>query len=185
MKNIIEKDKIKWTAFVVHFINFEEKFMILIEIEQVKRFMAGFLGGNLFDDFLMNEGKLAMDIAYEFNGRVLKEFYDTEEWEQYDTYSYIPWEREKGKIFSLVKGKKTPLSFQFVMMLKPEKVDEFLIKYHLSVRGEEIAGLFFNVIYDRQSLKCTSGVSRKTFVMDKTLEEAWDMEMKERMKELM
>lgn len=185
MKNRIEKDKIKWTAVVVHFICVKEKVMILIEIEQVKKFMAGFLGGNLFDDFLMNEGKLSMDIAYEFNGRVLKEFYDTEEWEQYHTYPYIPWEREKNKIFSLVKGKKTPLSFQFVMMLKPEQVEEFLIKYHLSVRGEEIAGLFLNVIYDRKSLKCTSGVSRKTFVMDKTLEEAWDMEIKERMKELM
>ena len=53
--------------------------MIAIEIENIKKFMAGFLGGNLFDDFLMNEGKLSMDIAYEFNGKVLKEFYDTEE----------------------------------------------------------------------------------------------------------
>ena len=50
--------------------------MIAVEIENIKRFMAGFLAGDLFDDFLMNEGKLSMDIAYEFNGKVLKEFYD-------------------------------------------------------------------------------------------------------------
>ena len=60
--------------------------MVLVEIENVKKFMAGFLGGDLFDDFLMSEGKLSMNIAYEFNGRVLKEFYDTEEWEQYHMY---------------------------------------------------------------------------------------------------
>ena len=96
--------------------------MIAVEIENIKRFMAGFLGGDLFDDFLMNEGKLSMDIAYEFNGKVLKEFYDTEEWEKYGTYPYIPWEREKSRMFALIKGKKTPLGFQFVMMLKPEKV---------------------------------------------------------------
>lgn len=163
----------------------KENYMVLIEIEQVKKFMAGFLGGNLFDDFLMNEGKLSMDIAYEFSGRILKEFFDTDEWEQYGTYPYVPWERQKAKIFSLVKGKKTPLHFQFVMMLKPEQVEEFLIKYHLPMRTDEIAGLFLNVLYDRQSLKCTTGVSRKTFVMDKTLEEAWDIEIKERLKEFM
>lgn len=159
--------------------------MILLEIEHIKKFMAGFLGGNLFDDFLMSEGKLAMNIAYEFNGRVLKEFYDTEEWEQYQQYPCIPWEQEKEKVFALMKGKKTPLSFQFVMMLKPDLVREFLEKYHLSVREEEIAGLFLNMMYDRKSLKCTGGVSRKTFVMDRTLEEAWDLEVKNRLKELM
>lgn len=158
--------------------------MVLIEIEQVKKFMAGFLGGNLFDDFLMNEGKLSMNIAYEFNGKVLKEFYDTEEWEQYHSYDYIPWKEEKQKIFSLVKGKKTPLFFQFIMMLKPEETQEFLLKYNLAVRQEEIAGLFLNILYDRKTLKCTSGVSRRTFVMDHSLEEAWDMEVKERLKEL-
>ena len=89
-------------------------------------------------------------------------------------------EEEKEKIFSLVKGKKTPLSFQFVMMLKPDLSPEFLAKYNLAVREEEIAGLFINILYDRQGLKCTSGVSRKTFVLDKTLEEAWDQEVKER-----
>ena len=90
------------------------------------------------------------------------------------------YEEEKEKIFSLVKGKKTPLSFQFVMMLKPDLSPEFLAKYNLAVREDEIAGLFINILYDRQGLKCTSGVSRKTFVLDKTLEEAWDQEVKER-----
>ena len=56
--------------------------MVMIEIENIKKFMAGFLGGNLFDDFLMSEGKLSMNIAYEFDGKILKEFYDTEEWEE-------------------------------------------------------------------------------------------------------
>ena len=55
-----------------------------------------------------------MDIAYEFNGKVLKEFYDTEEWEEYGIYPYIPWEREKARMFGLIKGKKTPLSFQLL-----------------------------------------------------------------------
>ena len=47
--------------------------MVMIEIENIKKFMAGFLGGNLFDDFLMSEGKLSMNISYEFDGKILKE----------------------------------------------------------------------------------------------------------------
>lgn len=50
--------------------------MVMIEIENIKKFMAGFLGGNLFDDFLMSEGKLSMNISYEFDGKILKEFYE-------------------------------------------------------------------------------------------------------------
>ena len=197
----------KWTAeTAVHFLFWERKDrengpisepvvfcegyirrskMIAVEIENIKRFMAGFLAGDLFDDFLMNEGKLSMDIAYEFNGKVLKEFYDTEEWEEYGIYPYIPWEREKARMFGLIKGKKTPLSFQFVMMLKPEKVEKFLEKYNLAAGQDEIAGLFINLLYDRKSLKCTSGVSRRSFTMDRGLEEYWDVEVKERLKEFM
>ena len=153
--------------------------MVMIEIENIKKFMAGFLGGNLFDDFLMSEGKLSMNIAYEFDGKILKEFYDTEEWEEMKTYPYVMWQEEKEKIFSLVKGKKTPLSFQFVMKLKLDLVRDILAKYNLAIREDEVAGLFINILYDRQGLKCTAGVSRKTFVLDKTLEEAWDHEVKE------
>ena len=159
--------------------------MVMIEIENIKKFMAGFLGGNLFDDFLMSEGKLSMNIAYEFDGKILKEFYDTEEWEEMKTYPYVMWQEEKEKIFSLVKGKKPPLSFQFVMMLKPDLVSDILAKYNLAIREDEVAGLFINILYDRQGLKCTAGVSRKTFVLDKTLEEAWDQEVKERFLEFL
>ena len=159
--------------------------MVMIEIENIKKFMAGFLGGNLFDDFLMSEGKLSMNIAYEFDGKILKEFYDTEEWEEMKTYPYVMWQEEKEKIFSLVKGKKTPLSFQFVMMLKLDLVSDILAKYNLALREEEVAGLFNNFLYDRQGSKCTAGVSRKTFVLDKTLEEAWDQEVKERFLEFL
>ena len=126
-----------------------------------------------------------MNIAYEFDGKILKEFYDTEEWEEMKTYPYVMWQEEKEKIFSLVKGKKTPLSFQFVIMLKLDLVSDILAKYNLAIREDEVAGLFINILYDRQGLKCTAGVSRKTFVLDKTLEEAWDQEVKERFLEFL
>lgn len=92
--------------------------------------------------------------------------------------------RERKDLFT-GKGKKTPLSFQFVMMLKLDLVSDILAKYNLAIREDEVAGLFINILYDRQGLKCTAGVSRKTFVLDKTLEEAWDQEVKERFLEFL
>ena len=75
--------------------------MVMIEIENIKKFMAGFLGGNLFDDFLMSEGKLSMNISYEFDGKILKEFYDTEEWKEMKQYTYVTMKEENVKIFSI------------------------------------------------------------------------------------
>ncbi|MBS7007163.1 DUF5721 family protein [Anaerostipes sp.] len=152
--------------------------MISIEIEQVKTFMAGFLTGAVCDEFMLYEGKLSMEINYEFNGKMQKDFYDTDEWEILKEYPYIPWKLEKQKIFALIKGKKTPLSFQFVLMLNPKRMEDFLSKYNIPERKEDIGGLFLNIYFDRENLKCTTGVSRKTFVPDKTLETAWDEEMK-------
>ena len=45
--------------------------MVMIEIENIKKFMAGFLGGNLFDDFLMSEGNLSLNISYYFYVMIL------------------------------------------------------------------------------------------------------------------
>lgn len=151
--------------------------MISIEIEHVKSFMAGFLTGPLCDQFMLYEGRLSMGTVYEFNGKLLKDFYDTDEWEILKEYPYIPWKMEKQRIFALIKGKKTPLSFQFVLMLEPKRMEAFLLKYNISERPQEIGGLFLNLYFDRENLKCTTGVSRKTFVPDKTLELAWNEEM--------
>lgn len=82
--------------------------MVMIEIENIKKFMAGFLGGNLFDDFLMSEGKLSMNISYEFDGKILKEFYDTEEWKEMKQYPYVTWgRRERKNIFSRKREEDT------------------------------------------------------------------------------
>lgn len=72
--------------------------MVMIEIENIKKFMAGFRRKS-FDDFLMSEGKLSMNISYEFDGKILKEFYDTEEWKEMKQYPYVTWEEEKEKYF--------------------------------------------------------------------------------------
>lgn len=80
--------------------------MVMIEIENIKKFMAGFLGGNLFDDFLMSEGKLSMNIAYEFDGKILKEFYDTENGKRCKCIHTSCGKKKKRRSFHLSKARK-------------------------------------------------------------------------------
>ncbi|MFR7476838.1 DUF5721 family protein, partial [Frisingicoccus sp.] len=73
-----------------------------------------------------------------------------------------------------IKGHKLPVRFRLVFQLSDENTRWLLDKHHLPVNPEDIGGLFMNITYDHQKLVCTSGVSYKTFVMDKTLEQCWD-----------
>ena len=57
----------------------------------------------------------------------------------------------------------------------PEQFAAFLNSRSLSsYRPEEVQGLYLNFHYDGSSLTCVSGVSLRTFRMDKDLEREWD-----------
>ena len=88
------------------------------------------------------------------------------------TYSY--WEQLRPFALSLIKGKKTPLAMKIVFSLAPKNVEKLILQNHLSIRPEEIGGLFLNVLYDGQKLTVTTGTSLKTFSLDKTLSQLWD-----------
>ena len=44
----------------------------------------------------------------------------------------------------------------------------------LSYTTEDVNALFINVRYEGDVLVCTTGLSMKTFTLDKSLEEYWD-----------
>lgn len=76
--------------------------------------------------------------------------------------------------FLLMKGKKLPVSFKFVLQLSDHNTDWLLGKYHLEHLKEQLSGLYLNIRYQDKKLICVTGLSYKTFVMDKTLEHVWD-----------
>ena len=99
-----------------------------------------------------------------------KEFFDSNS--VLPEYSY--WKNVRNFCFSLIKGKRTPLAFQFVFSLAPKNIETLLLQNDLSVQADAVQGLYLNIRYNGETLTCITGTSFKTFTMDKTLEHAWD-----------
>jgi hypothetical protein len=99
-----------------------------------------------------------------------KSFFSEEE----NIPEYSSWKNLKNFCFSLIKGKKTPLSFKFIFSLSPENIARLIEQNHLDFRADQVQGLYLNIRYDGSSLQCITGTSLKTFSMDKSLEQTWD-----------
>ena len=77
----------------------------------------------------------------------------------------------------MIKGSKTPLSMKIILMLSKANTNQLLNKYNLPLSAENINGLFFNIHYDGTNLSCTTGVSYRTFTIDKRLEAVFEESM--------
>lgn len=150
--------------------------MIAVQIQDIKDFMSKLLLGNAFDSFWLSEASITTSVSYTIDGFLHSEFYDTQEAEllQEEGRTYALWRDMKPFCFSVIKGKKTPLSFKIVFMLSKKNTQKLLASSKLSYQLEDIFGLFVNFQFDGQHLTCTTGTSLKTFSLDKSLDRVWD-----------
>lgn len=150
--------------------------MIAVQIQDIKDFMSKLLLGNTFDSFWLSEASITTSVSYTIDGFLHPEFYDTQEAEllQEEGRTYALWRDMKPFCFSVIKGKKTPLSFKIVFMLSQKNTQKLLASSKLSYQLEDIFGLFVNFQFDGQHLTCTTGTSLKTFSLDKSLDRVWD-----------
>ncbi len=146
--------------------------MISIHIEEIKEFMNRLLVGSMFDDFYLYEAVIKTAASFHIDGKLNKDFFDNEEFTE--NREYLIWKEEKELVYQMIRGKKLPLSFKIIFMADNERKSNFIKNTGLNITEEEIKALNLNVYYDRQGLYVTTGVSLKTFILDKTVEHAWD-----------
>lgn len=154
--------------------------MISLQLTDIKNFMNQFLRGDIFDHFLMPEAVIVQDITFTIDGRLKNEYYSREELEEQnlavgDTlpYSYI-----RPALYQLIRGKKTPVYFKFVLMLSPDNMEKTLSLSESGLTPMDVAGMFLNITYQGGSLTVTTGISYKTFTTDQTLNHEWDKMVK-------
>ncbi len=156
--------------------------MTALAIQNVGTFMDLFLCTDTFKDFVLEEASLTTANTYTIDGRLVQEYYSHEEWEDpaFHPYDFAPWENLRPLCYSLIKGKRTPVRFQFVLQAKPDKAGELL------QAGEDTAdtlsqlqALILNIRYDGQKLTLVSGTSYQTFVMDHTIDKLWDAALRQ------
>lgn len=131
-----------------------------------------------FDDFLFSEGVLVLETAYTLDGKLNRAYYDEEELEslKLTEEQYLPWRLMKARIYSLIRGSRTPLSFRFSLLL-PEA-----FAYELG--AEKGDSCLLGIRFQEDALTIVTGLSRSTFTTDRSLDRAWDDDARELLKRL-
>lgn len=145
--------------------------MIALALPQVKECMAKLLLSETFDPFYFIEGEIVTFNTFTMDGYLKKDFFEQEEAPERE---YALWKDVREFCFSLIKGKRTPLSFKFVLGLSDSNIEKLLLQQGLDFKPQDVRGLYINLKYDGQKLQCVTGTAMNLFTMDKSLEQAWD-----------
>ena len=152
--------------------------MIVLDLN-AKISMAHLLLKSAFHNFSFIEGEVTTFNKYHIDGRLHKEFFDEEPDREYSC-----WKEVQEYFFSVIRGKRTPLSFKIILSLARDDFPSFLSSCNLPFRPEDIQGLYLNLRYSENQLRCITGTSMNTFTMDKSLEQEWDRYVQKLLTEL-
>lgn len=151
--------------------------MIALQIQDIKHFMSRLLLSQTFDQFLLVEGRITTYNTFRIDGRLHKDFFTQEEIEDValNDRDFSLWKEVKPFCLELIKGKKTPLGFQFVFQLSKENIEKLLTSSGITgILPENVSGLLLNVHYGNNQLSCVTATNLNLFTLDKSLEHEWD-----------
>lgn len=146
------------------------------QIQDIRDFMKKLLIADTFDTFLLSEATITTFSRFQIDGSFHPEYLNSDEAAQLgaEQSGYTLWKRVRPFFFELTKGKQTPLGFHIIFRLAPHNVSRLLEQSGLSLRPEDVDGLFLNIRFDGKELFCISGTSLKIFSLDKSLDHAWE-----------
>lgn len=143
--------------------------MIILNLK-TKNCMQHLLLKPTFDSFSLIEGEITTYNTFRIDGYIHKNFY-----EDAPLKDYSSWGDLREFCFHIIRGKRTPLNFRFILSLPKEEFEAFLTDQEIpSLSHTDIQGLYLNLKYDGTNLQCITGTSLNIFTMDKTLENIWD-----------
>lgn len=145
--------------------------MIALALPEVKECMSKLLLSETFDPFYFIEGEIVTFNTFTLDGYLKKEFFQEGEAPERE---YALWKDVRELCFSMIKGKKTPLSFKFVFGLSDSNIEKLLLQQRLDFKPQDVRGLYINLKYDGEKLQCITGIAMNLFTLDKSLEQAWD-----------
>lgn len=134
-----------------------------------KKCMTEFLLRDTFHTFSFIEGEITTFARFTIDGYLQKPFY-----EEAPDREYALWSELQEYCLSIIKGKRSPLYFRFILSLSREESASLIKEYDLDFQLSNVQGLYLNFRYDGTTLTCTTGTSLHIFTIDKSLEQAWD-----------
>lgn len=154
--------------------------MIALQIKDVKHFMGRLLGTDFLDSFLLEEAVLSTYNTFTIDGRMNRDFFSKEEWAEPEIrpYDFSSWKSMRPILFELIRGKKTPVSFRFILHLMPQYVPGILKPSETTVTADQIKALVLTCRYENGALTLLTGTSFYTFLPDKSADVLWDRTVK-------
>ena len=134
--------------------------------------MGTLLKSETFDTFLLREGLVRTYMDFSFDGTIRTDYFDSEELT--GVKKYAEWGRIREYIFSLIRGKKTPLLIKLGFVMEDGKAREIMGSRGVAVNDTEQILLSLNIIYSDNEAKAVTGVFRSAFTMGHEMEYAWD-----------
>ena len=159
-------------------------FMIALKLPEIRIFMNKLLCTEIFDNFLLQEASIQSSIHYHIEGSLHTDFYSQEELEQehLEGLTFIPYGKVRTQCFDLIKGKRTPSFFKFVLLLSPANLEKTLQQTGSALTSQDVTAAFINLKFQNSKLLLTTGISYHTFTTDKTLDREWDALIKKFLK---
>lgn len=148
--------------------------MIALQFADIKTFMHKLLLTETFDRFLFLEASITTFNTFHIDGTLQKSYYTQEEQELLGERTLSLWAEIRPFCLTLIKGKKTPLSFRITFQLSFSNTQKLLAQTGLGLTADQVRGLLLNLRYDGHLLTCTTGTSLSVFTPDKKLDHAWD-----------
>lgn len=153
-------------------------------VSDVRTFMRSLLSEDLFNDWQLRSAEIAVLSYITIDGKVNGDYLSDEEKEK-RTVPYLLWQEIQPKIRNWIQGGKTPTMMNITLAMDPSKfrgmpegaVESLL----LNIRYEMLSGAELQTQTAEKKengaarrLTLITGVSMKTFSMDKTPERLWD-----------
>lgn len=150
--------------------------MLALSVTDIKDFMNRLLLGETFDHFSLIEASIVTFNTFTIDGRLQKDFFDTDALETFteNAMEYSLWQDIRPFCFSVIRGKRTPVSFKIVFRLPVKEMQALLEQAIPDFSSDAVSGLYLNLQYKNKTLLCTTGISFQSFLPDKRPEQLWD-----------
>ena len=153
--------------------------MTALQISSMKQFMNHLLASETFDSFLLEEAVISTANTFTIDGHVNRKFYQNDEdADAKELPEFRPWSELKSLCFDLIKGRRTPLFFRFVLHLKPEKASALEEKEGCETDLTQPKALVLTIRYDGSKAVLTTGTAFHTFVPSREPDAVWDRSLK-------
>ena len=144
------------------------------EIKEIKEYSNGLFTEERYESFYLFSVKLDSAISYDIDGKINRNYYSEEEFNELPEKEYICWRDIKKTVLGFMKDGKLPVKMKLILMFNKDNVNRLIEMNNIPIHPDNVRALFMNVIYSENRLSITTGTSLNVFTMDKTLEELWD-----------